>query len=329
MFSNTAYIYIGSAARIAFTLGLHLQKMIESRTSLQRQIDLRVFSTLFLLDLDIALCYGNPSAISEDNTTGRLQDLSEQVPEPWEPYIILTDINQILSPGSNMPLDYLSVSCRLAQIKRHISKLLYSKPNSPTRHLSISSVSEALSSLREWHASIPPHLRDAAQAATFHQRSVAVLHLRYWSATVFATRPFLLYSALHSSNLTDSPKKGWFEEFSGVCIDAAERSLQVLTYMHEAGLLSSLITFDAGCILEDLQVFLLAISRGAGTHADDVRACLRTLQGMEQIFWTRHALTEVMAQLEENGMMNGENGFSPRDETPGHFFLDIGQQHEL
>jgi len=79
MFSNTSYIYIGSAARIAFTLGLHLQKAPENRSCLQRQVDLRVFSTLFLLDLDVALCYGNPFAISEDNTTSRLHDLSEQV----------------------------------------------------------------------------------------------------------------------------------------------------------------------------------------------------------------------------------------------------------
>jgi len=79
MFSNTAYIYLGSAARIAFTLGLHLQKTIESQSCLQKQIDSRVFSTLFLLDLDVALCYGNPSAINEEYATGRLQDLSEQV----------------------------------------------------------------------------------------------------------------------------------------------------------------------------------------------------------------------------------------------------------
>jgi hypothetical protein len=85
MFGNTAYIYIGSAARIAFTLGLHLQKTPEGRSCLQRQVDLRVFSTLFLLDLDIALCYGNPSAISDDNTTSRLPELSEQVRPPFPP----------------------------------------------------------------------------------------------------------------------------------------------------------------------------------------------------------------------------------------------------
>ncbi len=234
-----------------------------------------------------------------------------------------------------MPLDYLSVSCKLAQLKRRISRLLYSKPSSATRNAPISTVSDHLTSLRAWHASIPPHLRDPAQAASFHQRSVAVLQLRYWSATIFTTRPFLLYSVLHPARLTEgSPKKAWFDDFSAVCIEAASASLRLVMYMCEAGLLSSLVTLDTGCILEDLQVFLLAVARGdaAGgdpARAEDVRACLRTLQGMEQVLWTRHALTEVMAQLEENGMLNGDNSFSPRSETPGHFFLDIGQQNDL
>lgn len=100
--------------------------------------------------------------------------------------------------------------------------------------------------------------------------------------------------------------------------------------MQDAGLLSSLITLDTGCILEILQVFLLGLARGGQGQADNVRACLRTLQGMEQIFWTGHAVLEVMAQLDENGLLNGDQHFSPQGETPGHFFLDIHQQqHNL
>ncbi|KAL1898485.1 hypothetical protein Sste5346_003388 [Sporothrix stenoceras] len=363
MFNNTAYIYIGAAARIALTLGLHLQRAIEPKGCLQRQIDLRLYSTLFLIDLDVALCYGNPPAISDEhasaggNSSGRPpHDLSEQ----------------ILSPGSHMPLDYLTVSCELAQIRRRLSKLLYirqgvsassSAPGpvhfstavgtppaaSPSQLLlsssasttssnssppkpSIAAVSDVLATLRAWYTAIPPHLRDVSRAASFHQRSVAVLHLRYWSATIFATRPFLLYSALHSESLAALPpaKRASFEAFGATCLDAAQQSLAVIGVMQDAGLLSSLITLDTGCILEILQVFLLGLARGGQGQADNVRACLRTLQGMEQIFWTGHAVLEVMAQLDENGLLNGDQHFSPQSETPGHFFLDIHQQqHNL
>lgn len=363
MFNNTAYIYIGAAARIALTLGLHLQRAIEPKGCLQRQIDLRLYSTLFLIDLDVALCYGNPPAISDEHalagggSAGRPpHDLSEQ----------------ILSPGSHMPLDYLTVSCELAQIRRRLSKLLYVRQGgsaatgssgpaatsttaaspppsaSPSQLLlssststtssasppkpSIAAVSDVLATLRAWYAAIPPHLRDVGRAASFHQRSVAVLHLRYWSATIFATRPFLLYSALHSESLAALPpaKRASFEAFGATCLDAAQQSLAVVGVMQDAGLLSSLITLDTGCILEILQVFLLGLARGGQGQADNVRACLRILQGMEQIFWTGHAVLEVMAQLDENGLLNGDNHFSPRGETPGHFFLDIHQQqHNL
>ncbi|KJR80269.1 aldehyde dehydrogenase [Sporothrix schenckii 1099-18] len=368
MFSNTAYIYIGAAARISLTLGLHLQRAIEPKGCLQRQVDLRLYSTLFLIDLDVALDEhtlgggggggGVAAAAAAGGSGGRVHDLSEQ----------------ILSPGSHMPLDYLTVSCSLAQIRRRLCKLLYDRQSSssvsssstmpavaastppatsasPSQLLpsssspssaspsataaaapkpSLAAVRDVLASLRAWYAAIPPHLRDVARAASFHQRSVAVLHLRYWSATIFATRPFLLYSALHSASLAALPpaKRAAFEAFGATCLEAAQQSLAVVGVMQDAGLLSSLITLDTGCILEVLQVFLLGLARGDPSQAEHVRACLRILQGMEQIFWTGHAVLEVMAQLEENGLLNGDQHFSPQGETPtpGHFFLDIQQQ---
>ncbi|OAA57106.1 aldehyde dehydrogenase [Niveomyces insectorum RCEF 264] len=268
----------------------------------------------------IALCYGNPPAISEEHAASKLQDLSEQ----------------ILSPGSYMPLDYLTVSGELVQIKRHLSKLLYARaapamsPSATASRPSITAVTDVLSTLRNWYSAIPPHLRDVSQAASFHQRSVSVLHLRYWSAMIFATRPFLLYSVLHADSLAMLPvqKRASFEDFCGICIDAAKSSLAVIEIMRDAGLLSSLVTLDTSCILEVLQVLLLALSRGQTERADDVRACLHMLQGMEQIFWTQHVLTEVMVQMDENGLLNGDRGFSPQGDTPGNFFLDIGQQQQ-
>ncbi|EFX02549.1 aldehyde dehydrogenase [Grosmannia clavigera kw1407] len=322
LFSNTAYIYIGAAARIALTLGLHLRKTIEPKGFLQRQVDLRLYSTLFLLDLDVALCYGNPPAITEDHAAGKLHDLSEQ----------------ILSPGSHMPLHYLTVSCELAQIKRRLGRLLYGCDSAVyTAHTplsdcrpSISAVNDVLSVLTEWYAAIPPHLCDVSRAAPFHQRSVSILHLRYWSATIFATRPFLLYSAFHPIGLAALPpaKRASFEEFSTTCIEAARKSLAVIGLMRDAALLSSLVTLDSSCLIEVLQVFLLALARGQNARADDVRMCLHTLQSMEQVFWTHHMLTEVMAQLKENGLLNDDRSFSPQKESPENYFLDIGQQQQ-
>jgi hypothetical protein len=79
MFGHTAYVYIGSAARIAFTLGLHSQGDSGPRHSLHKQTDIRLFCTLYMLDLDITLCYGDPPAISEEIIPGMPRLPSEDV----------------------------------------------------------------------------------------------------------------------------------------------------------------------------------------------------------------------------------------------------------
>ncbi|KAF4469117.1 aldehyde dehydrogenase [Fusarium albosuccineum] len=314
MFGNTAYIYIGSAARIAFTLGWHVRDHNKSRLDLQEQMDMRLFCTLYLLDLDTSLTYGNPPAIDEGTIINAPKAPSEQM----------------LSPGSNMPLDYLETSCQLAYLRRDLTRLLYQRPVGGSHRLSTGAVTNAVSRLESWYTGIPSHLRNPAQVPKFHERSVAVLHLRYWSAMVYATRPFLLYSALKEQELDQSPKQRWFRDFSTACIDAAQKSLEVVLFLAERNLLSSLVVFDCGCILEDMQVFLLAMTLSEPSmHKRNVEACLLTLQGMEQAFWPKHALPEVIAQLRECGILSDEPGLNlTDDQPPGLVFLDFAQQGE-
>ncbi|KAM5353446.1 hypothetical protein ACJ41O_000096 [Fusarium nematophilum] len=313
MFGNTAYIYTGAAARIAFTLGWHVRDDFTSRLDLQEQVDLRLFCTLYLLDLDTSLCYGNPPAIDEGTIINTPKAPSEQ----------------LLGPGTNMPLDYLEISCQLAYQRRCLTKLMYQKPtDSPS--ISIGAISKAISGLENWYTDIPSHLRHPSQVARFHERSVAVLHLRYWSAIIYATRPFLLYSAMHYKELDQNLKQKWFAEFSAKCVAAAQTSLEMILFLKERNLLSSLVVFDCGCILENMQVFLLALRLGEPlVHKRNVEVCLHTLQNMEQVFWPRHALPEVTAQLQECGILNSEHELNlTTDQSPGLVFLDFAQQGE-
>ena len=97
MFGNTAYVYLGAAARIAFTLGLHTHG-VGSRHGLHGQEDLRLFCTLYLLDLDVALCYGHPPAIGEEVV---LRTPSEDVRGPRSNGVEywLTGIYRYSAPG--------------------------------------------------------------------------------------------------------------------------------------------------------------------------------------------------------------------------------------
>ena len=194
----------------------------------------------------------------------------------------------------------------------------------------VSAVSQAVSRLEEWYANMPSHIRDPTKVAKFHERSVGILHLRYWNAEIYATRPFLLYSAWKRHDSAQNSKQKWFREFSAKCITAAQKSLEVLEFMRARNLLSSLVILDCGCILDNMQVFLLALLFSDPLlHKQNLVACLRTLQAMEPVFWTRNALAEVTAQLQERGILNQEQELDlGNDQCPGLIFLEFAQQGE-
>lgn len=196
--------------------------------------------------------------------------------------------------------------------------------------ISISAVSKAVADLESWYSEMPFHLRHPNQVAKFHVRSVAVLHLRYWSAMIYATRLFLLYGALRGDNLGQNSKQKSFQDFSTKCLDAAQKSLETILFLGERGLLSSLIVLDCGSILEDMQVFLLGMKLSdPSVHMRNVETCLHTLQSMEQVFWTKMLLPEMIAQLREFGVLSSEPGLNLVDDQPtGLVFLDFAQQGE-
>lgn len=240
-------------------------------------------------------------------------------------------MKQILSPGSNMPLGYLEASCTLARLKRSLSRLVYRIPASTPGKISIPAVSSELDSLKQWYADLPTHLRDYSQVASYHTRSVAVLHLRYWRAIAFATRPFLLYTVSRGRNQDDQAKRKHFDDFGATCVQAAERSLEIISFLRDWDLLTSLIALDCTCVLECMQIFVLALSeRREAENLRRVRACLSVLQGMEQILWPRHALTEVTAQLEESGIWDGDDVlFPPGLGAPGLMFMGLAPPGDL
>lgn len=239
-----------------------------------------------------------------------------------------------------MPLEYLDTSCQLAHLRRSLTNLLYQTPSTNSPQMHVSAVSQAIASLEEWYSNIPSHMQDPTKVAKFHERSVGVLHLRYWNAVIYATRPFLLYSAWKRNEdeeatsssvvMTQNTKQRWFREFSDKCITAAQKSLEILEFLRARDLLSSLMILDCGCILDNMQVFLLALLFSDPlVHKQNLVTCLRTLQAMEPVFWTRSALAEVTAQLQERGILNQEQELDlGNDECPGLIFLEFAQQGE-
>ena len=76
---NTAYVYIGAAVRMAFTLGWHVREDIASRHEMAEQVELRLFCTLYTLDLDVSLTFGSPTALGREIMAGTPKAPCEQV----------------------------------------------------------------------------------------------------------------------------------------------------------------------------------------------------------------------------------------------------------
>jgi hypothetical protein len=229
-----------------------------------------------------------------------------------------------------MPLNYLALSCELSRLKRQISHILYVRARTESQNIPISQVSKCLSSLKAWRESMPGHLRHLNHAAAVHKRSVGALHLQYWSAVLFATRPFLLYSALYGSQFASVDKKKWFDELGSICTDAAQKSLDVLKQLAAEKVLSSLTVLDCTCALEDMQVLVLSLEKtGDAAYKAQIRECIDVLSAMECVRWTKHALTEALNQLSESGVLDDATDGQIGRDALNQSFITAAQEHEM
>ncbi|KAL1614723.1 hypothetical protein SLS56_012022, partial [Neofusicoccum ribis] len=301
-YTNAAYLYIGTAVRTAYSLGLHVEKAPPSRGRLEREQNRRIWWTLYLLDYEIAHRYGNPCAVVEE-----MHDIQVQMPS-----------EQILGPGPNTPMGFLAAASSLCTLSRRIRSSLHAHPP-PTRRpptVSLATIRALLSALRAWLAALPPHLRQLAHAAPSHRRAVGVLHLTYWSNVVLVTRPFVLHSALRRRDATETPPRD-FADLADACVGAAGEALGVARAMAATTCLSSLVNFDCSCLLELVQIFRLVLvlggregkdggggDDGAAAARDAIAECLAIMRGMEAVGWTAQALPELTAQLRECAVLN-------------------------
>ncbi|KAK0637354.1 fungal-specific transcription factor domain-containing protein [Bombardia bombarda] len=89
-YSVTAYLLLGTAVRIGFSLGLHRDVSPRSKDSLERERCRRLWWTIYTLDHEMASRFGYPCSIVDDAVFMRAPPATEQ----------------ILNPGPNTPLSF-------------------------------------------------------------------------------------------------------------------------------------------------------------------------------------------------------------------------------
>ncbi|PGH15929.1 hypothetical protein AJ79_02096 [Helicocarpus griseus UAMH5409] len=296
-YSVSAYSLLGTATRISFSLGMHRNVSPRGRDSVEREKTRRLWWTLYLLDQELAIRLGYPCAIVDEVTYIQTPAASEE----------------ILDPGSNMPLGYQSCCVSLVKLKKQISHSLYFIPAQSGGKVSFQEVSNRITMLRDWLIAIPSHLRWDSSVPPSHKRAVFVLHLRYWMTLIHVTRPFLLYAVLHASKLTASPQKQKrYEELSHTCLEASENAFVILKRMMQTKCLSSLLLFDSGCIQELVQTLVLAIyKRSPSACREKLEFCVTAIRSMDQVGWCEKILPEILALVDESGVLIQQQHLQP------------------
>ncbi|CAI4218951.1 unnamed protein product [Parascedosporium putredinis] len=225
---NQSYLYVGNATRIAFSLGLHVDKYTAKHNVVLKTHGRRIWWNLFLIDHDISLQLGQPSMSGPTCTL-------------WKPPL---PSEEIISPGSFTPPEYLGHCVDLAQLVQEIRHNLYTRPMRGDHQLRESDFADSLKSLQTWLDRLPRHLHVTPAIPPFYRRLISLLHLRYWSAVMLVTRPFLLCQLLRGERVASSRKRQRFDQLARTCISAAESSLGIFEDMAQHKVASSLVMMD-------------------------------------------------------------------------------------
>ncbi|KAL2861189.1 Zn(II)2Cys6 transcription factor [Aspergillus lucknowensis] len=291
-YSVGAYLHLGTAVRIGFSLGLHRNILPRKSNSVGRERARRLWWTIYTLDHEMAIRFGYPCAVGDE---------SGLVKTP-------AALEQVMDPGPNMPLGYQALCVSLVRLRKKIGQSCFVVPAQAGGRLPIRQVFDSLNALRAWVDEIPHYLSREASQPPQHRRPVSILHLRYLSSVIFVTRPFLLYTVSRPSGVKESSKAQCYEEISRRCIEAAEQSVDLFKRMVEDRTLSSRILFDCHCLGETMWILILAVQKlGQERHRQMLQLCLKMLRGMEQFGWCEKVAPELEARLLESGIMQPQS----------------------
>lgn len=78
-YSIAAYLHVGTAVRIGYSLGLHRDIFLRSKGSLERERSRRVWWTIYVLDYEMASRFGYPCSVIDDAVFMSTPAATEQV----------------------------------------------------------------------------------------------------------------------------------------------------------------------------------------------------------------------------------------------------------
>lgn len=241
-----------------------------------REPALRIAWTLYQVDSDISRSTGRPSSIDEASWHPIMPSeifASSGIYDPWGLTDCLVSFN----------MEHLRLSSSLSRLS-----------NSKNQKVLCEGINNCVASLQRWYEGVPPHLQWNVPVPSPHKRPICLLHLRYWSAIISSTRSILLrdVQCIDISLENEEPE---LSTIGRLCMDACERSLQILEEMHSSDVLSSLTIADTKHLVDVATIFfLICIPCPKGIPQQRLDRCIELLQSMESIGWCKFSTQGLM-----------------------------------
>ncbi|KAH9204918.1 fungal-specific transcription factor domain-containing protein [Leptodontidium sp. 2 PMI_412] len=300
---NLAWIAIGSAIRIAQSLGLHIH---ESRWSdelpFQIESKKRLWWSLYNLETSLTCSSGLPPGIDESIC---------QVSLPSE-----TEFD--LNPYS--PSGYATASAQLGRLLGRTLRQVYL----PKAGIKASNppISSLLTSLQEWWAAVPAYLRLDCPTAPSNIRAICHLSLRYHHIISLVTRPYLLYSVTCSNPLDETSTQR-----VRMCEEANRESILAIKKLTTSNLISRINYFDGLYIVANCMIlFLRCLRKPSAELAKLAEEMVPIMELVDHLSFAKYGL-ESMHHLIEDLKTFCTSGQSSYAEIPG--FTSFGlDSHE-
>ncbi|KAH6703133.1 fungal-specific transcription factor [Leptodontidium sp. MPI-SDFR-AT-0119] len=264
---NSAYLWIGSALRLALTIGLHhnLPGSI-ALDPVAREHRVRIWWTIYICDRMWGSKLGHPLMIPDTNITVDLPSNSMLTEEAKA---------EFSDPA------YIIASIKLARIAGEIVTSIYCRGHPPPF---IQSVQRILRSLNAWMAALPESVRLSKSGSS--ARHVVSLHLSFNQCVILATRPVLLHVFTISRIM---PTHGALADniapvistLAEACLRTARHSNELLTEVWIDGTLSTFGYFDAQYLFSSAVILAISsVTDVDGRDSDLVEAAAQLLQSM-------------------------------------------------
>ncbi|TDZ19579.1 Proline utilization trans-activator [Colletotrichum orbiculare MAFF 240422] len=220
---NEAYFFIGTAVRLALTLGCNLPFAEQQCLPSERAHRTRVWWTAYMLDQRISAALGLPASVDD-------RQISFDLPGP--------------APGFGSP-EALNVSVRIARATGEIMTSLYSNGALSQGDL-VKKMRSILQSLYDTGRSIPAELSIDFKDKDFQvTRAGSALYLRLFAAIILCIRPILLQKVKDKVQATQKDiTTPALSQLCLLCNEAALRTIRILTAMQQQEVAAPFAFFD-------------------------------------------------------------------------------------